>query len=263
MNDSSEFIGSMPSTPQPQPEPKPQAPVQAGPTVRNTIRGSVYVLVGSLCCLVFPVYAQTDDLGSGIFYGAGFFLLFIAVVGICQTLATRGRKDRPAPTHSASSAPLAANPGRSGRLRWINGLLAGMVFVLLGIFLMIAPDILPINDGGLVSVFLCIVGLSIIFLTIIRYINYKLISPGAGGNQPETRSAAEIQASNQARGSITLLIIVGAFLGIGRAINVVNPFWRGFGYGIGLILLLITALTLTSTLFSFTLKKRTSRHLIQ
>src|SRR5262249_18221986 len=160
-----------------QPEPKPQAPVQAAPTAGNTVRGCVYMLVGSLCFLIFPAYAQTDDLGSGIFYGAGFLLLFIAVAGICQTLATRGRKDRPAPTRPASPAPSVAGPGRSGRLRWINSLLAGIVLVLLGIFLMIAPDILPINDGGLVSVLLCIVGLSIIFLTIIRYITYKLIVP--------------------------------------------------------------------------------------
>lgn len=252
MEESSEFIGSMPSTPQP--EPQPAAPAQAART------GNPWNMVGlfvcGMCLLIFPTYAQLDDLAAGIFCGMGSLLLFFGFARMYQVLTMDARKNR-----SAQAVP--ARPGRiSGgkKLRWINGVLFGVVLFLLGILLMLAPDMLSINDGGLVSIGLCIMGLAIIFLVALRYVSYKLTPIEKQGTGLETSTSSSVQGPKRAiriDNHVSMLIMIVCELAFVRYFNLnLSAFYRGVCYGIGLLWLLLMIIALNSLLFRSSPEKK-------
>lgn len=125
MGDSSGFIGSMPSIP----PPKPQIRVPTQTAGETNLGAAIGFLFWSICLPTFPTYAQTDELGSGIFYGMGSFILFISIIGMCQALAKRMGRNRPA---KASVKEQGLNVSRSPQ--WLSGVLVGIVLFLFGVF---------------------------------------------------------------------------------------------------------------------------------
>src|SRR5437879_5626521 len=91
MSESSEFIGSMPSMPQPEPR---QQTSQQKPKPSN-VGNFIGFFLCAVCFLVFPTYAHTDDLGTGIFYGMGMMLILLLVLVLCSWLAKRIGKKKP------------------------------------------------------------------------------------------------------------------------------------------------------------------------
>lgn len=80
MSESPEIAGSMPSVPQPKPLQHMSPP------------GNSWVFVGLVLCavslLAFPKYAQTDNLGTGIFDGMGLLLLLFAIIVLSSLVSS-------------------------------------------------------------------------------------------------------------------------------------------------------------------------------
>lgn len=241
MNDSSEFIGSMPSTPL---IPLP-APVQAAKATNS--RSLIGFFLWSVCFLVFPTYAQTDNLGSGIFYGIGSLLLFIVIVGLCQTLTRRTRTNRP-----AKAPVIRQRSSTSRRLRLINGVLAGIVLFLVGVYLLMSLEIPSVGDVSLLGLLFCTAGLIVSFFAAISYIHKKL-APVQSEATPGTRTQAQRRAST-IKGGIYILFIAGSILAFARETSL-NAFYRGILYGMGLFLLLTAIISLNSVIAKSTANK--------
>jgi MFS family permease len=231
MSESPEFIGSMPSVPQhqlppPVPEQKPKA----------DNRGAfIGFFLCAVCLFGFPSYAQTDDLGTGIFYGMGLFLLLIAFSGLLGILVKRGSKDRPPKARPA--------PRKPRRVRQLNGILFGIVILLLGVYLLTSPDLVDINIFGL---FFLIVGIGVIFFAIVGIFRSRRrlaeFESGAGSAARSQQTKSQILLSG------LYMLFAGACLFVFPRIMGANAFVRGFLYGIGLIILMLAMLVLGNAL---------------
>lgn len=245
MDESSEFIGSMPSTPQPKPQPPAPAPVARTGNAWNLVTYSLW----GICFLLFPLYTGLNDLGRGVFDGAGILILFMVFVVLCGLLSRLATRNRPPKTTQARQTP-----GSPRRLGWLNGVLAGVVIFLLGVYLMIAPGIL--DESGLLGIFICIMGLAVIFLSLIRLIS-ALLFPTRNEARPGGSAQAKKPAqgpANTIRGSIYLLFTIGILLAFAHGADL-NDFTRGICYGISLVLLLMTITALGNVMVRISTKK--------
>lgn len=236
MSDSSEFIGSMPSIP----PPKPQIQVPTQAAGETNLWAVIGFLFWSVCLLVFPTYAQTDELGSGIFYGMGLVILFISIIGLCQALARRAGRNRQAKAAVAQEELRASRPRR-----WISGVLVGIIFSLLGVYFLTLAEIPAVGDTSLSGLLFCMVGLFILSSTLIKYINNKLASVRS---ETTTGTSTQVQQrANTISSSIFLMLFAGGFM-VSARIESSNAFFRGIGYGIGLAILFVAILSLSSAI---------------
>jgi hypothetical protein len=235
MSESPEFIGSMPSVPQRQSPP--QMPEQKPGT--SNLGGLVGFSFCAVCLLVFPFYAQTDALGTGIFDGMGAFLLFLTIVGSLRVLAKRaGTSNKPPKVAKARPAT-----GSSRRVRQLNGILLGVALLLLGVYLLTSPDLVDINIFGL---FFLIVGIGVIFFAIVGIFRSRRrlaeFESGAGSAARSQQTKSQILLSG------LYMLFAGACLFVFPRIMGANAFVRGFLYGIGLIILMLAMLVLGNAL---------------
>jgi hypothetical protein len=234
MSESPEFIGSMPSVPQRQSPP--QMPEQKPGT--SNLGGLVGFSFCAVCLLVFPFYAQTDALGTGIFDGMGAFLLFLTIVGSLRVLAKRaGTSNKPPKVAKARPAT-----GSSRRVRQLNGILLGVALLLLGVYLLTSPDLVDINIFGL---FFLIVGIGVIFFAIVGiFHSRRRLADSESGSGPA--ALQQQQRSNTISSSISLLLAGICFLGLPRGMS---AFARGFLYGMGLLIVMLAMLVLGNAIF--------------
>lgn len=227
MGELPEFIGSMPSVPE-------QKLLQ-----QKTKSNNLNVYLGFFLCavglLIFPKYVNTDSLSTGIFYGIGFVLLFLAIAGVWTGLSkSRGNKSLEA---TAKSAKL-----RKRRGLYVTRLFFGLF--LFGFYLLEFPT---------VTAFLW--GVGFIALFVVMIVVYRVISRRVRSSKPlevagiESKSTASQQksGSNGLEVSIVCLLIGLFFLAIPK-IGPMSDFINGIFYGMGLIVSLMATLGLCNTL---------------
>lgn len=227
MSEFPEVVGSMPSvSEQKLPQQKP---------ISNNLNAYIGFFLCAVCLLVFPRYVNTDGLNTGIFYGIGLVLLFLAVVGLWINLSkNRGNK----------SLEVAAKPARPRKRRglYVSRFLFGLL--LFGIYFLEFPT---------VTGFLWGVGLIALFIVMI--VVYRVISRRAKSSKP--LEAADIGSksptsqrklgSNGLEVSIVYLLIGLFFLAIPK-IGPMSDFIDGIFYGMGLIVVLMAILGLCNTI---------------
>lgn len=234
MEESSEFIGSMPSVPQPEPS---TGNAQQRPA-QNNLGLAIGMFLCALCLLVFPTYAHTDDLGTGIFYGVGGIMLSILLSAVCGSVMKRFGKGRPPASPSPGPRPA---PKKNPWLQRLNELLFGVVLFLLGLFLLTSPGVPDLGYVSLLGLPVMVIGIGLLFFGIVRSI--------FGDGRAE---AAEAAASPQERkqeevitNGLVWLLIGGCFLAFPQFTSL-SELFRGILYGIGLVMLLLALLVLSS-----------------
>jgi hypothetical protein len=230
MNESSEVIGSMPSVPQPELRPQTSREKQ----MPGNLMGLVFFL-WAICLLVFPVYAHTDDLGTGVFDGMGLTLIMLIVLALLATFARRSGKNRRSKTALARSGP--KTPRRWQKM--VNGILFGMVFLLLGVYLLTSPDL---GDLSIVGLFALALGIGVIFFVISRSVfNQVLLSTKR--DRLENITIEQQQQSNNLNSGVFFLFVGICALAFPPRTSI-NAFACGIFYGTGLILLLLALVLL-------------------
>jgi hypothetical protein len=81
---------------------------------------------------LFPRYANTDDLSTGIFYGISLILFLLAIIGLWTSLLRRRR-------NRSSEAP-----AKSARSR--SGLRTSIIYLFIGLLLVASPKEGSINN---------------------------------------------------------------------------------------------------------------------
>src|SRR5216683_5642662 len=231
MNESSEVIGSMPSVPQPELRPQTSQEKQ----MPGNLMGLVFFL-WAICLLIFPVYAHIDDLGTGVFDGMGLTLIMLIVLALLATFARRSGKNRRSKTASARSGP--KTPRRWQKMA--NGILFGMVFLLLGVYLLTSPDL---GDLSIMGLFALALGIGVIFFVVSRSI-FNQVRLSANRDGLENISVERQQRSNNLNVGVFFFLIGICALAFPPRASI-NAFACGIFYGMGLTLLLLALVILT------------------
>ncbi len=237
MEESSEVIGSMPSVPQPEPPVRP-----AQPRPRSNEPGiAIGMFLCALCLLVFPAYAHTDDLGTGIFYGVGGVILSILLSAACGALMKRLGKNRaPAATRVRSKAEK-----RQGIQR-LNEILFGVVLFLLGIFLLTSPGIPDLGYVSLLGLPVMVIGIGLLFFGLVRSI-FKEKRVEASEASKSTTTPQEQKQEDVITNALVWLLIAGCLLAFPQFAGLTELF-RGILYGAGLVMLLLALLVLSRSI---------------
>lgn len=236
MSEVPETIGSMPSVPQKKPQPQ-----KSGP---NNFGAGIGLLICVLCLVIFPKYANTNDLITGFFYGIGLIMMLLAIIQI-RSSVSRNRASK------LSETTQTARPRKRWEL-YISRLFFASIIII--IYLLTFPTV-----TGL----LWLIGFALLLL--VPVISYNVLSRYTKKRKPADGTATksknpEQQPKQRANGtnlSIGFLLLSLYFLALPKIINLSDLF-TGFFYGIGLSILLMAIIELYSAI-SKRLKRTTSR----
>jgi hypothetical protein len=242
MSEPSEFIGSMPSIPER--KPLQQTPAQQKPRPGNLGVGIGFFLC-AVCLLVFPTYANMDNLSTGIFYGMGFFVLLIAILGLINEVSRRVRKSKP--LKAIEAGPGSGVPQRKRRS---NGIGVGLFFFLFGAALLAFPgetdtgDLsLKIYGAGLILMLIGIIGIGIGLSR--RSRENRLLAAA------EARSGSGVQGEQRNTDGFVgyiFIFLLGIYLLAFPQGTSIPALSKGIFYGVGLIMLLLAILGLCNAI---------------
>lgn len=220
---------------------------QHKPLQHKPMPGNSWVFVGfflcAVCLLGLPKYANTDNLGTGIFDGIGLIVLLLAIIGLCSGVARRvGRNRPPKGAEAGSSSDVTRRKHRS------NGIGVGLFFLLFGGFLLAFPEAANMGDLSakmeVAGLLLFLIGLVGISTTVSRHSRENRRVEAA-----ETRTGSGVQGqqrrSNGIGVSLFFLLLGGYLLAFPQGTSM-DAFSRGIFYGMGLIVLLIAIMALSS-----------------
>jgi hypothetical protein len=228
MNESPEIIGSMRSVPM-------QKPLQHRPSLNYT---PVYVglLLYAVCAVAFPIYANTDRLGTGIFDGMGLIGLLIVVLGLLSEFIRRVRRNRPTQLTAGSSL------GTARHKNWSSNISIGLFFMVLGICLLVFPGATSSMNGTGLLLFL--IGFIVLFLGLSRRSAYhrarEITAAGLKTGAQEQR-----RASNSISSGLYCLFLSIYFLLFPRGTGM-DAYGKGLFYGMGFLTLFLAIMILGS-----------------
>lgn len=228
MNESPEIVGSMPSVPA-------QKPLQHRPNLNYT---PVYVglLLYAMCAVAFPIYANTDRLGTGIFDGMGLIGLLIAVLGLLSEFIRRVRRNRPTQLAAGSGLDTARQKN------WSSNISIGLFFMVLGICLLVFPGATSLMNGT--GLLILLIGFIVLSLGLSRRSAYNRArgTTAAGlkiGVQEQRR------ALNSISSGLYCLFLSIYFLVFPRGTGM-DAFGKGLFYGMGFLTLFLAIMILGS-----------------
>jgi|GEM_PF-3052103 len=217
-----------------------QKPVQPKPGPSNfSVSAGFFLCAG--CLLAFPEYTHIDDMSTGVFYGIGFILLFIAIAGLWTDL--KRRYNRPSKTIAKEAIP---NKPRKRRGLYITRIF--LILILCGLFLLTFP-----TQAGLFSVAIFLV----LLIGIIVF--YRVISQRSRSHKPLESTGMESESTISPRESksngleigLAYLFIGLYFLAIPKIMNE-NGLAAGIFYGMGLTVLSIAIMGLCNVVSRLT-----------
>jgi Na+-transporting methylmalonyl-CoA/oxaloacetate decarboxylase gamma subunit len=227
MSEFPEVVGSKPSVPE-------QKSLQQKPKLNN-LNGYAGFFLCAVFLSIFPKYANTDNLSTGIFYGVSFILLFLAIIGLWIGLSKNwGNK----------SLYATAKPARP-RKRWglyVTRLCFGLILFVF--YLLEFPTMAGFLWGVVfIALFITVI---VVYRVLSRQIRSSKPLEAAGIESKSTKSQQK-PGSNGLKVSIVYLLLGLCFLATPK-IGPMSDFINGFFYGMGLIISLMAILGVCNTI---------------
>ncbi|HEY0756516.1 MAG TPA: hypothetical protein VGD98_21365 [Ktedonobacteraceae bacterium] len=235
MSEATDSSGSMPSMPEL--ENSQQIEQQKPRAGQSGMIISLFLCSG--CLLIFPTYARLDDLGTGIFYGMGLILLLMGIAVLVSRLAMRAR----ASSVQTAEGRLRMRPAR--QRSGLNGVLAGVCLLLLGIYFLAFPEVSGLGNLLWLGLVLLFLGITVCYAVVVGRRRAKRLATAFGS----VNSQQQLRRSNSIRGGIYIFFLGACFLAfpLGTSLNALS---RGIFYGMGLVLVLAAIIGLNSALFN-------------